>query len=134
MRDTALKLVCAALVGAGSCVPLSEPASAAKIVVNDSRCKQLLADAASLPALEKQLKESKAIGADDTIACQVPASTSASQKNFPLTTLVPAFKGLFCRKKNSDEMAECAKAADKSARTTCEKNESARFKAARKAC
>jgi hypothetical protein len=134
MRVTALKLLCVALVGSGIGVALSGPADAAKIVVNDSRCKQLLVDPANLPALEKQLKESKAIAAEDTIACQVPAGTSASQKNFPLTTLVPAFKGLFCRKKNTDELAECAKAADKAGRTTCETNEAARFKAARKAC
>ncbi len=134
MRVTALKLLCAALVGAGIGIALSQPAAAAKVVVKDTRCKQLLLDPANLPALEKQLKESKAIGPGDTIDCQVPASTSASQRNFPLTTLVPAFKGLFCRKKNSDELAECAKAADKAARKSCEASEEARFKLARKAC
>ncbi len=134
MRVTVLKLLCVGLVGTGIGISLSQPVAAAKIVVNDSRCKQLLADPANLPALEKQLKESKAIGPGDTIDCQVPASTSASQKNFPLTTLVPAFKGVFCRKKNTDELAECAKTADKAARKTCETSEEARFKIARKAC
>lgn len=134
MRVTVLKLLCVGLVGTGIGITLSQSAAAAKIVVTDSRCKQLMADPANLPGLEKQLKESKAIGPGDTIDCQVPASTSASQKNFPLTTLVPAFKGVFCRKKNSDELAECAKTADKAARKTCETSEEARFKIARKAC
>ncbi|MEQ1696716.1 MAG: hypothetical protein ABL901_12825 [Hyphomicrobiaceae bacterium] len=134
MRVTIRKVVCAALIGALAGGSLTVPAVAAKITVTDSRCKQLQLDPANIVALEKQLKGSKAIGADDTIACQLPASTTASQRNFPLTTLLPAFKGLFCRKKNSDTLADCAKGADKAARSSCETTEAARFKVARKAC
>jgi hypothetical protein len=132
MRVPAIKLLCAALAGAGIGMILSQPAAAAKVVIEDSRCKQL--DAANLMALEKQLKDSKAIAPGDTIECQTPASTSASQRNFPLTMLLPAFKTLFCRQKNSDVMEDCAKVADKAGRVSCESNEKVRFREARKAC
>lgn len=111
---------------------LATPAQAGKLVVEDSRCDQL--DAAKLAAVEKKLKDAKAIAADDSLECKVPAGSTKSQKNFPLTTLLPAFNALFCRQKNTDTLAACGKLADKAAREACEKDEKARFKGIRKSC
>jgi hypothetical protein len=125
------KFNCAGLA-AIALAAMAQTAEAGRIVVEDSRCSQL--DAANLSAVEQKLKETKVIAADDTIDCKVPAGSTKSQKNFPLTTLLPAFNALFCRQKNFDAWAACGKLADKAARDACEQDEKARFKGIRKAC
>lgn len=110
---------------------LLAPARAADIVVDDSRCHVLKPE--DLAALEKKLKDAKAIAADDKLVCNGGPKTAITEQNV-LGTVLTALGVEFCKDKNLQEQERCAKLDGEAKIKECKAAEQKRFLGIFKLC